>query len=188
MAKAPITVMRISGPGGVLSDPVYASPARIRVWPGFQTAGTAILGGVDVLGTVINCVLVVLTFAVVWFARQTVRESRKATTAAQETVTAVGKLLAVAQETAASSAASVETARQTVEIARAARQADERHRQLEQLREVGRTVQRIKLGALEAMRLRESVGQLGDSRWRSADQNALGILLVGVEPPLPECK
>jgi hypothetical protein len=143
---------------------------------------------VDVLGTVINCVLVVLTFAVVWFAWQTVRESRKATTAAQETVTAVGKLLAVAQETAASSAASVEAARQTVEIAREARQADERHRQLEQLRVVGRTVQRIKLGALEAMRLRESVGQLADPRWRSADQNALGILLVGVEPPLPECK
>lgn len=60
----------------------------------------------DVLGTVINCVLLVLTFAVVWFAWQTVRESRNATTAAQETVTAIGKLLTVAQETAASSAAS----------------------------------------------------------------------------------
>jgi hypothetical protein len=142
---------------------------------------------VDVLGTVINCVLLVLTFAVVWFAWQTVRESRNATTAARETVTAVGKLLAVAQETAASSAASVEAARQTVEIARAARQADERHRQLEQLREVGRTVQRIKLSALEAMSL-ESVGQALSPRWRSADQNALGILLVGVEPPLPKCK
>jgi len=150
---------------------------------------------VDVLGTVINCVLVVLTFAVVWFAWQTVRESRKATKAAGDTVTAVGKLLAVAQETAESSAASVEAARQTVEIARetveiarAARQADEHHRQVEQLREVGRTVQRIKLGALEAMRLRESVGQQANPRWRSADQNALGILLVGVEPPLPKCK
>jgi hypothetical protein len=84
-------------------------------------------------------------------------DSRKATAAARDNVTAVGKLLAVAQQTAASSAASVEAARQTVEIARAARQADERHRQLEQLREAGRTVQRIKLGALEAMRLHESV-------------------------------
>lgn len=53
----------------------------------------------DVLGTVINCVLVVLTFAVVWFAWQTVREGRKATTAARDTVTAVGNLLAVTQET-----------------------------------------------------------------------------------------
>ena len=33
-------------------------------------------------------------------------------------------------------------------------------------------MQRIKLGALEAMRLHESVGQLVDPRWRSADQNA----------------
>jgi hypothetical protein len=93
----------------------------------------------------------------------------------------------VAQETAASSAASVEAARQTVEIARAARQADERHRQLEQLREVGRTVQRIKLSALEADRL-ESITQEVNPRWRSADQNLLGILLVGVEPSLPNCK
>jgi hypothetical protein len=143
---------------------------------------------VGVLGTVINCVLVVLTLAVVWFAWQTVREARNATTAARDTVTAVGKLLAVAQETAASSAASVEAARQTVEIAQATREADERHRQLEQLREVGRTVQRIKLSALEAVRLRESVGQPAGPRWKSADQNALGILLVGVEPPLPACK
>ena len=49
-------------------------------------------------------------------------------------------------------------------------------------------MQRIKLGALEAMRLRKSVGQPADLRWKSADQNALGILLVGVEPPLPACK
>ena len=72
------------------------------------------------------------------------------------------------------------------QIARAARQADDRHRQLEHLREVGRAVQRIKLSALEADRL-ESVGQALSPRWRSADQNALGILLVGVESP-PKCK
>lgn len=81
----------------------------------------------------------------------------------------------------------MEAARQTVEIARAARQADERHRQLEHLREIGRTVQRIKLSALEAWHV-QSIAQEVNPRWRTADQNALGILLVGVEPPLPECK
>lgn len=141
----------------------------------------------DALGTVINCVLLVLTFAVVWFAWQTVKEGRKATTAARDTVSAVENLLTAAQETAASSAASVEAARQTVEIAQAARQADERHRQLERLREVGRIVQRIKLSALEAEHL-QAATQAVNRPWRCQDQNALGILLVGIEPPLPKCK
>jgi hypothetical protein len=140
----------------------------------------------DVLGTVINAVLLVLTAAVVWFAWQTVKESREATGAAQKTVSAVEELLTAAQETAAASAASVEAARQTVEIARAAREADERYRQLEHLRQIGQIVQRIKLTALAAT-VDKTMATWGDPRWKSSLQNDLGALLVGVEPPLPKC-
>jgi hypothetical protein len=66
-------------------------------------------------------VLVVLTAVVTWFASQTVRESRKATTAIKETVVestkateAVQSLLTVAKDTASWSAKSVAAAEQTV--------------------------------------------------------------------------
>jgi hypothetical protein len=85
-------------------------------------------------------------------------------------------------------------ARETVEIARAAREADERYTQLAHLREIGRSVQRILLSALQAMDSDLSASAesmtpyLAKARWRSAEQNMLGVLLVGVEPPLPKCK
>jgi hypothetical protein len=90
----------------------------------------------DVLSTVINCVLLALTAVVVLFAWLTVKESQKASKAARDTVAAMEKLLAVARDTATASEASAQAARETVEIARAARAADERYRQLEQLREI----------------------------------------------------
>jgi HD-GYP domain-containing protein (c-di-GMP phosphodiesterase class II) len=179
----------------------------------------------DVTGTVINCALLLLTAAVVLFAWQTVRESRKATKAAQDTVAAmeklltaseastqaaretveeskettraaqdtvaaVEKLLAVARDTATASEASARAARETVEITDAAQEADRRYRQLGQLREIGRSVQRILLDALQAMDATyvSAESMLAKARWRSAEQNALGVLLVGVEPPLPKCK
>jgi hypothetical protein len=172
----------------------------------------------DVVNTVINCVLLVLTAAVVVYAARTIGESKKTTTAAQntvtelknllaaskdaadaartsaqETVTALGDLLAAVRDTATASEAASRAARETVEVAHAARAADERYRQLEQLREIGRAVQRILLDALQAPDSDQSFSinspdaYLRRPRWRSADQNALRVLLVGVEPPLPKC-
>jgi hypothetical protein len=59
----------------------------------------------DVLGTVVNCALFLLT--VVWFVWQTVRESRKATKAAQEAVTGLKGLLTALE-------AAAQAARETV--------------------------------------------------------------------------
>ena len=160
----------------------------------------------DALNTVISFVLLVLTAVVVFYAARTVAESKKTTTAAQntvtelkklltaskdatdaarasahETATALGDLLSVARDTTAASQAAAQAARETVEVAHAARVADERYRQLEQLREIGRAVQRIKLEALQVAQ----VNPYGS--WRSVEQNALNVLLVGVVPPLPKC-
>jgi hypothetical protein len=99
----------------------------------------------DALNTIINCVLLVLTAAVV-YAAPTIAESKRTTKAAQETVTelknlltasqdaaaaardsarqtvtALGDLLAVARDTAAASEAAGQAARETVEVAHAAR-------------------------------------------------------------------
>jgi hypothetical protein len=172
----------------------------------------------DALSTIVNCVLLVLTAAVVVYAARTIAESKRTTKAArdtvtelknlqtaskdaaaaaresaQQTITALGDLLAVARDTAAASAAAGQAARETVEVAHAARAADERYRQLEQLREIGRAVQRILVAALQASDSDLSVSAnspeayLRGARWRSANQNALRVLLVGVEPPLPKC-
>jgi hypothetical protein len=72
----------------------------------------------------------------------TVEESRKATKAAQETVTAVEALPGVAQDTATSSQAAANAARQTVETATAAHRADERDRSVRRLREIAELVER----------------------------------------------
>jgi hypothetical protein len=78
-----------------------------------------------------NIELVAATLVVIWYGRQAVRESSKATTAAEKTVTKAGEivgavrdLLAVAQRTAASSDAAAGAAKQTMELASAARHAD----------------------------------------------------------------
>ena len=144
----------------------------------------AIVGRMDVLGTVLNVVLVAATLIVVVFAGQTVRESRKATKAAQDTVDTVRDLLGVARETSASSAAAVEAARETVELARSARAADERYRLLQQLREAGSLVQ------VCLTRARLAHGQdpgRGQPTWRCAEQTLLGQVLTGVNPPMPKC-
>ena len=108
----------------------------------------------DVLGTVVNFVLVALTLAVIWFAWQTVRENRKATKAARDAVGSlrcvIGDLLEVSQRMATSAAigaaaaeATVEAASKTIEIARDAHEAAERDRLVWQLRDVGQLVERI---------------------------------------------
>jgi hypothetical protein len=179
----------------------------------------------DILGIVINAALLVLTAVVVLFARQTVTESRKATNAAQDTVSAVAKLLAAAEASAQAARETIEEGerttravqdtvaalgklvissrytaiasedaaiglRNTVHYIRDGLEADKRYRQLEQLREIGRSVQRILLSALQASdpSAIAQVPNLERAPRRSAEQNVLGILLVGVDPPLPKCK
>jgi hypothetical protein len=154
----------------------------------------------DTLNTALTTVIVLLAAITVFLAwktltvgKQAAADSKDAAQAARETVAALKTLLQISQETAAALGSSVDAARQTAEIARAARDADERYRQLDQLREIGRAVQRILLSALKAKDSDLSIStgstsaHLADARWRSAEQNALKVLLVGAEPQLPKC-
>jgi pyruvate/2-oxoglutarate dehydrogenase complex dihydrolipoamide acyltransferase (E2) component len=156
----------------------------------------AIVDGMDVFGFVVNVVLVGLTALVILFARQTVTESRKATKAAQDTVTAVGDLLAVARSTAAASEAAATAARQTVaaaqelvtatgqmiQVARAARAADERDRQVRQVRGIGRLAEELFWKAAA-----ETDWQGRTAGWRVMEHNYLQQALVGLEDTLPNC-
>jgi hypothetical protein len=134
----------------------------------------------SVFNVVINVVLVGTTLVVIWYARETVGESRKATKAARDTVAAVEALLAVVRDTATSSQGAADAARQTVEAARAAHEADERDRKVRRLREIGELVERtFEKAAAEAQYRRPA--------WRCIEQRELLPLLVGMEPPLPKC-
>jgi hypothetical protein len=129
---------------------------------------------------VANAALIVLTLVVIVFAKQTVTESRKATTAARNTVSALENLLTVARDTAASSESAAVAARQTVEAAGAARAADERDRKVQRLWHIAELVERI---------FERAAAADGRTRpaWRCMEQRELPPLLVGVEPPLPKC-
>jgi len=129
---------------------------------------------------VANAVLIALTLAVIVFAKLTVTESRKATTAVRDTVSALENLLSVAQDTTASSESAAVAARQTVEAARAARAADEHDRRVQRLRQIAELVERIFEKAAAA-------DERTRTAWRCMEQRELPPLLVGVEPPLPKC-
>jgi hypothetical protein len=148
----------------------------------------------DVLGLVINVVLVVLTLVVIWYARRTVMESRRATEAARGTITAVKSLLSVARDQALSAAAAaratsetvdalqdvVRAARETVDVAALTHQADERDREIRRLRDIGELVERI---------FEKSAAAAGARRptWRCIEQRELPPLLVGAVPAMPKC-
>lgn len=147
----------------------------------------------DVLGLVINVVLVVLTLVVVWYAHSTVMESRHATEAARDTVTVIESLLNVARDQAfsASQAADaaaetvsavedvVRAAQETVAVAALAHQADERDREIRRVRDIGELVERI---------FEKAAAAAGATRpaWRCIEQRELPPLLVGAVPPLPQ--
>jgi hypothetical protein len=146
--------------------------------------------------------LVVLTAVVTWFAWQTVRESRKATTAIRETVTestkateAIQSLLDVAKDTASWSAKSVaaaeqtvtaseelvRAARETIEVAQAARAADEHDRKVRQLRDIGQLAEsRVWLAVRDAEVKPRLYG------WRMIEHNYLEQALVGMAQTLPK--
>jgi hypothetical protein len=135
----------------------------------------------------INGVLVVATFAVVWFAWRTVKESQKATAAEGEIVRELAALVEAATDTATSSASTMQAARETVDVSKDAREADERYRQLEQLRAIYRLVLEIRIKARDTIAA-EGAGAPVSAAWRCPEQNQLGSMLVGVVPKLPKCR
>jgi hypothetical protein len=156
----------------------------------------------DVLGTLVNIVLVAMTLVVIWYARATVIESRKATAAAEKTVRKAGEivgavrdLLEVARETASSSSAAAEASgqaveaglelvrvtRETVELAKAAREAEERALLERRLRDIGELVERAFAKAAAEDGARPMAG------WRCVEQQYIEVALVGVGVELPEC-
>jgi hypothetical protein len=110
-----------------------------------------------VFNVVINVVLVAATLAVIWFASLAVRESRKATSAAEKTVTKAGEIVDAVRDLLA---------------------AAERDRRLRQLRAIGGLVEDIFWQAM-------TQGPVWAGRCK--EQNELAHALVGVEPPLPKC-
>lgn len=122
-------------------------------------------GSMNVFIIVANAILIALTLAVIVFAKQTVTESRKATSAARDT--------------AASSEAAATAARETVQAATAGRAADERDHKVRRLRQIAELVERI---------FEKAAAADGRTRpaWRCIEQRELPPLLVGVEPPLPK--
>jgi hypothetical protein len=128
----------------------------------------------DVFGAVVNIVLVAATLAVIWYARETVRESRRATTAAENTVKQAGEIVAAVREL-------VRVTRETVDVARAAREADERARLERQLRDLGELAERAFTKAAAEDGARPMAG------WRCVEQQYIAVALVGVGVELPKC-
>lgn len=129
------------------------------------------------LPNLLSAITVALTLAVILFAWQTVREARRSTAEQQK---AVAKLEAIgeAQESAVRELAAIHAA-------------DRRHRQLEQLRAIGRVVIVIRTAAEKELAGQASAGRLaGVDRhpWRCMEQSQLASELVGIDPPLPNCR
>jgi hypothetical protein len=146
---------------------------------------------------------------VVWFAWQTVKESRKATNAEREavaelktlvqaakeatdaereTLAVLGTLVQAAKDTAASSETTMRAARETAEISQAALDADRRYRQLDQLRAIHRLVQDVRMAAAGAVRAEAMATIPPRPTWRCAQQEELRHALVGAVPELPMCR
>jgi hypothetical protein len=130
----------------------------------------------------INILLLLGTFAVIWFAMRTLAEGRKATAASQDMVTAAQSLLAVTRDTAESLQAAADAARRTVEAATVAHEADERHRKVRRLTEIGELVEQV------LNKARTEAQRYARSDWQCAEQRVIGPLLAGAEPPLPKCR
>jgi hypothetical protein len=159
-----------------------------------------IVDGMNTFIVVANLVLVAMTLVVIWYARATVIEGRRATAAAETTVTKAGEivnavrdLVAVASETAATSEAAAEASRQAVQAskellvhARATYEADERHRLRQQLLAIGSLVASV-ISEAEKARQLEAVAVAPSRAWQSPRQDLLGQLLAGTDYPLPKC-
>lgn len=155
------------------------------------------------LPNLFSVISIALTLVVILYAGRTVREAKKATAEEEKAVTALAaivlaqqaavselnRLVIEAAKTSTYARESADAARQTVEIAAAAREADRRYRQLEQLRAIGRLAIVIRTEAERELARRVNDGQAitGGAPWRCMEQSQLESELVGADPPLPAC-
>jgi len=134
------------------------------------------MSGFDLVVSLVNVgltvVLVVAALVTVKFARDAGRDSAKAASAAEDTVSAVRDLLVVAQGTA-------EAGQQTVEGLAAIRTADAHDRRLRRLYHIASLVGQINWKARHTVL---------DPNFRLSEQSELAGLLGGLEDELPECK
>jgi hypothetical protein len=101
-----------------------------------------------------------------------VTELRAIVDAEHDSVSELRKLVGEAQQTTAHAADSAEAAQRTVEIVAAAQKADQRHRQLDQLRAIGRLLTVIQTSAAEEMyRPPQSTNQ---KRWSTGNSRPSG--------------
>jgi hypothetical protein len=137
----------------------------------------------------LSAISIALTLVVIFFAWRTVREAQKATTEQKQAVDELKKLVDTARQTTDHAATSAEAAERTVELAAAAQEADRKHRQLEQLRAIGRLVIVIRTKAEDQLATAAKAMQLTQFKaWRCMEQAQLESELVGVAPPLPKCR
>jgi hypothetical protein len=144
-----------------------AGPVRVTVNSGPST----LLVWLSVISTVATVAAVVFAWRAAVSAREANRYARETAQAAEEANTLARQTTVVSREASA-------YARQTVEATRAAHEAHERDRRLEELREIGRLVESIFWAAS---------AQRPDLQLRVVEQNDLAQALAGIDPPMPSC-
>jgi hypothetical protein len=127
-------------------------------------------------------VTVVVTLVVVWYARQTVREARRATAEEKKTVAKLEELLGVVGDLTASSRDTLKAAERTAELTAEARDAAQRNSQVALLRQLLRTVEEIQsASAHKAAAHLQDQGPIAewDEEWRCPQQHDLAAALKG---------
>ena len=144
-----------------------AGPVRVTV----NSGPSALLVWLSVVSTV-------ATVAAVFYAWRAAVSARQANRYASETAQAAEDANTYARQTAEISREASAYTRQAVEATRAAHEADERDRRLQELREIGRLVESI---------FWQADNHRGESRFRVPEQNQLAQALAGIDPPMPRC-
>jgi hypothetical protein len=134
----------------------------------------------DDINVALSVALVVTALIVIWYARETVRESRKVTKSAQDTVEALQSLLVVAEETARTSRVAAEATKLTIDATLRAYEANERERRVRRLRDIAELVERVFEKAAATANYRRQA-------WRCIEQREIVPMLVGTQLALPEC-
>jgi nitrogen fixation/metabolism regulation signal transduction histidine kinase len=139
---------------------------------------------------VTSVVAIVPTLVVIWFAWQTVQESRRVTERLNEVITSLGQLLMTAQETVTTAkataqelASATEAAQQTATIVKLSRDLAEFERKERALRDVEELAERIFWLA----------GSTSDppvlpAGWRCVEQQYLGQALTRAEGGMDACR
>jgi hypothetical protein len=147
---------------------LVAGQVRVTV----NSGPSALLVWLSVIGTV-------AAVAAVFFAWRAAVGAREANRYARETAKAAQEANTYARQTAEISKEASAYARETVEVTRAAHEAGTRDRRLEEMREIGRLVERIFWNA--------ETGRSYTGSFRVPEQNKLAQALTGIDPPMPGC-